>query len=64
MDRKPGIFGGISPSFKTQEILDWTKGQIAYADAVRDKVRLQQKQQKRRKNQRDARQSKKKKGKK
>jgi hypothetical protein len=63
-DRRPGIFGHETPAFKTQEILAWTKAQIAYADAVRERLRHFQKKEKAKRLRRASRRAKAKKSKK
>ena len=38
-DRKPGIFGALTPKIKSHEVVEWFKGQVEWADKVRVQMR-------------------------
>ena len=37
-DRKPGIYGALTPKFKTKDVLRWVQAQTAYSDIVRNQL--------------------------
>ena len=38
LDRKPGIYGALNPSFKCRDVLRWIEAQVSYSNEVRDRL--------------------------
>ena len=55
LDRKPGIYGALSPYFKADDVIAWIQAQTAYSDAVRVQLLAVQRAERRRRHHRRSR---------
>ena len=52
LDRKPGIYGALSPYFKAEEVIKWIHAQTEYSDAVRVQLMAVQRAERKRRQRR------------